>query len=93
LIENFGCKETQKIWERSFSTKLPDSVQKIARRKLISISISESVQDLKQPPSNHLKKREGNRKGQYSIRINNQWRTCFIWKNRHAFDAEITDYH
>jgi toxin HigB-1 len=93
LINNFKCKETQKIWERTFSKKFPDSIQKIARRKLIAISISESITDLKEPPSNHLKKLEGNRKSQYSIWINNQWRICFKWKNGHAFNVEIADYH
>jgi len=93
LIENFKCKETRKIWDRQFSKKFPADIQKTARRKLIAISISDSVQDLRQPPSNHLKKLEGERKGQYSIRINDQWRICFKWNNGNAFDVEITDYH
>ena len=93
MIENFKCKETQKIWERKFSKKFPVQIQKMARRKLVSISISDSINDLRKPPSNQLEKLVGDRKGQYSIRINSQWRICFIWDKGNALDIEIVDYH
>jgi toxin HigB-1 len=93
VIENFRCKETKKIWERKFSKRFPAGIQKMARRKLVSISISESIDDLRKPPSNQLEKLIGGRKGQYSIRINSQWRICFKWKNGNAADVEIVDYH
>jgi toxin HigB-1 len=93
VIENFRCKETKKIWERKFSKRFLAGIQKMARRKLVSISISESIDDLRKPPSNQLEKLIGGRKGQYSIRINSQWRICFKWKNGNAADVEIVDYH
>ncbi len=93
VIESFKCKETEKIWNRVFSKKFPVEIHKIARRKLIAISISDTIQDLKQPPSNQLEKLAGDRKGQFSIRINKQWRVCFKWNNGNALDIEIVDYH
>jgi len=68
-------------------------VQKLAQRKLGLLDAAESVEDLRVPPGNRLEKLSGNRKGQYSIRVNNQWRICFRWKNGQALDVEIIDYH
>lgn len=93
MIESFKCKETKKIWERIFSKKFPPEIQGRARRKLIAINISESINDLRVPPSNFLEALKDDRAGQYSIRINNQWRICFAWKNGNAFNVEIIDYH
>ena len=93
MIDFFKCKETQKIWERKFSKKFPPNIQTRARRKLIAISISESLNDLKIPSSNYLEALKNDRKGQYSIRINAQWRICFEWKDGNAFNVEIVDYH
>ncbi len=93
MIESFLCKETEKIWKRQFSKKFPPDIQGRARRKLIAISISESITDLRSPPSNHLEALKNNRKGQYSIRINDQWRICFKWKSGNAFDVEMVGYH
>lgn len=96
LIDSFKCKETKKIWDRKFSKKFPPEIQGRARRKLIAISISESINDLKIPPSNYLEALEAledDRIGQYSIRINGQWRICFEWKDGNAFNVEIVDYH
>ncbi len=93
MIHSFKCRETKKIWNRKFSKKFPPDIQPRARRKLIAIDISESFDDLKNPPSNHLETMRGDRRGQYSIRINNQWRICFIWKDSNAHDVEIVDYH
>ena len=93
MIVSFKCKETEKIWNRKFSRKFPDNIQRRARRKLIAIHISESLNDLRIPPSNHLEALSGVRKGQHSIRINKQWRICFEWQNAEAHNVEITDYH
>lgn len=93
MIASFRCKETRKIWNRKFSKKFPPEIQVRARRKLIAINISESVTDLKIPPSNCLEALKDDRRGQYSIRINDQWRICFEWKDGNAFHVEIVDYH
>lgn len=93
MIESFRCKETKKIWNRKFSKKFPPNIQGRARRKLIAIDISKSLNDLKVPPSNHLEALIENRKGQHSIRINDQWRICFVWKDGSVFNVEIVDYH
>ncbi len=93
MIQSFKCRETKKIWNRQFSKNFSPDIQPRARRKLIAIDISESLDDLKNPPSNHLETMRGDRRGQYSIRINNQWRICFTWKDSNAYDVEIVDYH
>ncbi len=93
MIKSFSSKETQKIWEGQFSKKLPPDIQRIARRKLRMLNNSRIINDLKVPPANNLEQLKGNRKGQYSIRINDQWRICFTWKNEDCYDVEIVDYH
>ncbi len=93
MIKKFRCKETEKIFKRNFSRKLPVDIQRVALRKLNIINAAVSIKDLLIPPSNRLKELKGNRKGQYSIRINNQWRICFKWVENDAYDLEIIDYH
>jgi toxin HigB-1 len=93
VIESFRCKETEKIWNREFSKKFPHIIQSRARRKLISLQVADSLNDLMVPPSNHLEQLKGDRAGQKSIRINQQWRICFEWKNGNACSVEIVDYH
>ena len=93
MIKTFKCKETEKIWNEEFSKKLPQDIQKKALQKLRMLNISSSLEDLKIPPSNHLELLSGDRQGQYSIRINDQYRICFRWLDNHSFDVEITDYH
>jgi proteic killer suppression protein len=93
MIENFKCKETKKIFNRQFSRKLPTNIQSIALRKLRMLNRSISIQDLRVPPANRLEALSGRRKNQYSIRINQQWRICFEWKNDNAYNVEIVDYH
>jgi proteic killer suppression protein len=93
MIKSFKCKETAKIANYQFSKKLPISIQRTALKKLILIKRSKSLNDLRVPPSNHLEALSGNRKGQYSLRINDQWRICFVWKDGDAYNVEIEDYH
>ena len=93
MIKTFACKETEKLFNRQFSRKLPQSIQRVARRKLEILDAAEELQDLRIPPSNRLEKLSGERRGQYSIRINDQWRICFEWQSGDAYQVEITDYH
>jgi len=93
MIRSFRCKETEKIFNRYFSRKFPTDIQRIALRKLAMLDAADSLDDLRIPPSNRLEKLTGNRKGQYSIRINDQWRICFVWYRGDAQEVEITDYH
>ncbi len=93
MIKDFKCKETAKIFEREFSKKLPNQIQREAYKKLLMIDASIDIEDLKIPPSNRLEKLSGDRKGQYSIRINKQYRICFKYQNHQATDIEIVDYH
>ena len=93
MIKSFKCKETEKIFHRERSRKLPFLIQKTAMRKLWLLNASTSLQDLRVPPSNHLETLSGRRNGQHSIRINNQWRVCFNWHQADAYNVEIVDYH
>jgi len=92
MIKSFKCKESEKIFNHTYSHKLPPQIQKIALRKLYMINAAVNLSDLKTPPSNHLKKLKGGEK-KYSIRINKQWRICFKWLVNTAYDLEIIDYH
>jgi proteic killer suppression protein len=93
VIKSFKCKETEKIFNLESSRKIPPGIQQIALRKLRMLHRSTSVADLKIPPANRLEKLSGNRGGQWSIRVNDQWRICFEWHDGHAFRVEIVDYH
>lgn len=93
MIRSFRDKETEKIFNRQRSRKLPSDIQQIALRKLRMLNRSQSLQDLRVPPSNRLEKLSGDRQEQYSIRINDQWRICFIWQDGDAYNVEIVDYH
>jgi len=93
MILSFACKETEKIFNRVYSKKLPQSIQTVAFRKLRMINRCYSLNDLRVPPANRLEQLTGGRKGQYSIRINEQWRICFTWHNNNAENVEIVDYH
>ena len=93
MIRSFQDKETEKIWNQEYSKKLPENIQRIGFRKLIMINRAKDLLDLKTPPSNYLEKLKGNKKGQYSIRINLQWRICFKCHHGEAYNVEITDYH
>jgi len=93
MIKTFADRETERIYNQIFSKKLPQSIQKIALRKLIMIDNAQSLEDLKIPPANRLEKLEGDRDGQYSIRINDQYRICFKADGNNFYDVEIVDYH
>jgi len=93
MIKNFKCKETAKIYDRIFSKKLPLQIQREAYKKLLMLDASTNIEDLKIPPSNRLEKLSGDRKGQYSIRINKQYRICFKYAEHQSYDVEIVDYH
>jgi len=93
MIQSFGDSETEVIWQRSVSRKLPRDIQRVALRKLYVIHRSRNLNDLRVPPANRLEKLKGSRAGQHSIRINDQWRVCFRWVGADAYDVEIVDYH
>jgi proteic killer suppression protein len=93
MIKTFADKESQRIWGGESSRKLPREIQERALRKLRQLDAATTIDDLKLPPSNHLESLKGNRKGQMSLRINQQWRLCFVWRHGDAYEVEITDYH
>ena len=93
MILSFGNNETEKIWEGIKSKKLPVEIQNIARRKLRMLNNAQNINDLRIPPSNKLEKLKGKFSSFYSLRINNQWRIIFVWKNKNALEVKILDYH
>ncbi len=93
MIASFTNAETEKIFNGIASRKLPIDIQKTARRRLLYLDDAEDLKDLLAPPGNRLERLRGNRVGQYSIRINDQWRICFKWTNGKAKNVEIVDYH
>ena len=93
MIKSFADSETEKIFNREFSRKLGDDIQKVALRKLRMISNAHAINDLRSPPANRLEKLSGDREGQHSIRINEKYRICFMWEGGDAYDVEIVDYH
>ncbi len=93
MIKTFRNKETGKIFNRRFTRKLSQNIQHLARRKLVILDAATELNALRVPPGNRLEALKGDRKGQHSIRINDQWRICFKWKAGDAYDVEIADYH
>ena len=93
MIRTFRCKDTEKIFNRYYSKKFPTDIQRVALRKLRMLNRASELRDLLVPPGNRLEALKGNRMGQHSIPINNQWRICFKWENKDAYDVEIVDYH
>ncbi len=93
MIKDFADKETEKVFNQMFSKKLPQDIQRVALRKLIMIDNAKGLEDLKIPPANHLEQLQGDRKGQYSIRINDRYRICFNFVDYNFHDVEIVDYH
>ncbi|MBN7274349.1 type II toxin-antitoxin system RelE/ParE family toxin [Ligilactobacillus pobuzihii] len=94
MIRNFADKETKKIYNQKFSKKLPQSIQKVALRKIIMLDNATNINDLRVPPANHLEQLTGDREGQYSIKINAQYQLCFSGENQNDFiKVELVDYH
>ena len=93
VIKSFRDNETERIWLGEFSKGLPADIQPAARRKLRMLNNAQDLTDLRVPPANRLERLKGKRHGQYSIRINEQWRVCFAWSRGNAYDVEIVDYH
>ena len=93
MIRDFADKETEKIWDGTISRRLPHDIQAVARRKLRMLNNARQLDDLRIPPANRLEALKGDRRGQHSIRINDQWRICFRWNDGDASQVEIVDYH
>jgi len=95
MIKSFADKETERVFQREFSRKLPPNIQRKARYKLEVLDAAGVLRDLRIPPSNRLEKLAGNRQGQYSVRINDQWRICFEWRGgeQGPSNVELVDYH
>ncbi len=93
MIKSFGDKRTAAIFAGYAIRGLPLQIQERARAKLLAIDAAKRLDDLRQPPGNRLEALAGDRRGRHSIRINDQWRICFVWRDGEAFDVEIVDYH
>jgi proteic killer suppression protein len=93
MIQSFRDRATKDVFDRVYVKRLSSDLQRAALRKLLVLDAAESLDDLKVPPGNRLEKLSGDREGQHSIRVNDQWRVCFSWRQGNAYDVEITDYH
>ena len=93
MIASFACRKTERLWQRRRDHGLPPQIERVALRKLTQLHRSRELLDLRTPPGNRLEALKGDRAGQYSIRINDQWRVCFRWQDEDAHDVEIVDYH
>jgi proteic killer suppression protein len=93
MIKSFACRGTGKIWSGQRVRAFPGDMQDRALRKLRQLDAAQTLDDLKHPPGNRLEALKGDRRGQMSIRINDQWRICFVWRDNEALDVEIVDYH
>jgi len=93
VIESFACRQTQRLFEGKPFKRLPNDLHRVALRKLTMLNAATKLAELRVPPSNRLEKLRGDRAGQYSIRINDQWRVCFRWHRGSAYDVAIVDYH
>jgi proteic killer suppression protein len=93
MIRSFRDRETEAVFARHGSRRLPADLQRVALRKLVMLDAAETLSDLRVPPANRLEKLSGDREGQHSIRINERWRICFAWREGDAHDVEIVDYH
>ena len=93
MIRSFACPETERLFNDETSWRLPTQIQRAARRKLLLLHQARRLEDLRAPPGNRLEALKGDRNGQHSIRINDQWRICFRWQGEDALDVEIVDYH
>lgn len=92
MIKSFHCKDTEKLFNRERSRKF-QTIERTARRKLEMVNAAKDLRDLAQPPNTKLEALKKERAGQHAIRINDQWRVCFVWRDGHAYEVEIVDYH
>lgn len=93
MIQSFACADTERLFRRERPKRFPQSVHRVAFRKLRMLHRAQTLQDLRIPPGNRLETLKGNRKGQHSIRVNDQFRICFVWQSGDASEVEIVDYH
>jgi proteic killer suppression protein len=93
MIKSFRNAVAEAAWARRFIKGVPNDIVKVANRKLMQIHNARTLEDLRAPPGNRLEALSGDRKGQHSVRINDQWRVCFVWRDGDAHDVEIVDYH
>lgn len=93
MIRNFGDKNTERIWQENYVKSIDRKVQRATMRKLELIHAAQNIADLRIPPGNRLERLVGDRRGQHGIRVNAQWRICFVWKDGGAEDVELVDYH
>ena len=93
MIKSFRGKEAERVWSREYSKRLPRDIHERALMKLQQLNAAGDLKDLAIPSSNQLEALKGDRRGAYSIRINKQWRICFRWRDGHALEVEIVDYH
>ena len=93
MIRSFGSKDTERIWHEQYVKRVDRTVQRAALRKLELVHAAKDVEDLRIPPGNRLEQLVGARRGQHSIRVNAQWRICFVWRDGGAEDVELVDYH
>jgi len=93
MIKTYADKETKALFEKRTARKVPADIQRVALRKLLQLNAAVELEFLRIPPGNHLEALKGDRIGQHSIRINDQWRICFVWRDSDAYEVEITDYH
>lgn len=93
MIQSFKCEDTAGLFRREPVRRLPPDIQRAALRKLLLLHAAKAVEELRVPPGNRLERLKGSRAGAWSIRVNDQWRVCFIWDGSNAHDVEIVDYH
>ena len=93
MIKSFGDRDTERLFDRESVRRFPSGLARVMLRKLVAVDAADALSDLRIPPGNRLEKLKGSRAGQYSIRVNDQWRVCFHWKDGNAYNVEIVDYH
>ena len=93
MIKSFADRDTGRLFGRESVRRFPSNLARVMLRKLVAVDAADALDDLRIPPGNRLEKLKGSRAGQYSIRVNDQWRVCFHWKDGNAYDVEIVDYH
>jgi proteic killer suppression protein len=93
VIRRFADRDTERLWRRLVVRRWASTLQRVSYRKLLLLDAAASLNDLNAPPGNRLEKLAGERAGQYSIRVNDQWRVCFVWRETDAYEVEIVDYH